>query len=266
MNKRLLIIVTTILAVCVIVGAFVAVITTTAQENVSPSVDYHYCVDRENCNHVIIAPKGMVCEDVMLHELNHIDPYSSDPDERVNQILSDGARTHEASDISQLLNDFMYDIISSRSKAGTSKVNVGTGYPDYYAGQYIMCNKEENVDAPYWGDGTTEQYRLCIRLVKGKETEAQELMDYLKEYEDRIVYKYTEHSFSELCNFVFNIAALKLEELGVQPTSFGASQSSDSVAITVMDADFDKACPIIARLVEEYGIAVELTTGSICFA
>lgn len=263
MNKRLLIIVATLLAVCIIVGASVAIITITSQENVSPSVDYHYCVDRENCNHVIIAPKGMVCEDTMMYELDHIDPYTSEPDERVSQILADGARTYEASDISQLVYDFMYNIISSRSEADSSNVNAGTGYPDYYAGQYIMRNKEENVDAPYWGDGTTEQYKLCIRLVKGKEAEAQELMDYLKEYEDSIVYKYTERSYSELCDFVFNIAAPKLKELGVQLTMYGASQSSDSVAITVIDADFDKACPIIAQLVEEYGIAVGLTTGTI---
>ena len=258
MKKNLMIIAACVLVVCIIACAIIAINIAKKEDDLISSVDYYYS---ENRNHVIIAPKGKACEDILLQELNHIDSYSSNFI-RVNQILADSARTHEASDISQIVENFMCDIISGQSKTYSSAVNAGTGYPDYYAGQYIMRDKEEGIDAPYWGDGTIEQYKLCIRLVKGKEAEAQELIDYLKEYEDSIVYKYTEHSYSELCNFIFDIAEPELKSHGIQLYGWGASQSSDSVNMDVSEKDFEQVCAIASQLVEEYGMVINICISS----
>ena len=131
-------------------------------------------------------------------------------------------------------------------------------YPSYYAGDYYMTQREDGLDIPYELDGTDRPFKFCVRLVKGKEAEAKELTDLLKGYEENIVYKYTEHSYVELSNFVCSIAVPKLNELGISPNSYAADIGSDKVVISVFEADYEEAFSAIESLVAEYGIAVEL--------
>ena len=247
MKKKLLTIAAVFLAVCIIAGSVIAISSSTSSaENDSSAVDYYYSNRGDRL--VIIAPKDMVCDDAMFESFNSCNPYSSYPDDQVGEVIERESRRSEIGDkISSTIHEFLIN-----------KYGDYEAYPSYYAGDYYMTQREDGLDIPYELDGTDRPFKFCIRLVKGKEAEAKELTDLLKGYEENIVYKYTEHSYVELSNFVCSIAVPKLNELGISPNSYAADTGSDKVVISVFEADYEEAFSAIESLVAEYGIAVEL--------
>lgn len=249
MKRRILTITVTVLAVCVIVGTIIAAICIpqTSAENDTSAVDYYYS-DRSD-KLVIIAPKDMVCDAAMFESFNSSNPYSSYPDDQVEEVIERECRRFAVADkIFSTIHEFLIN-----------KYDDYETYPSYYAGDYYMTQREEGLDIPYELDGTDRPFKFCVRLVSGMEAEAKELTDLLTGYEDYIVYKYTEHSYVELSNFVHNIAVPKMKELGISPNSYGADTGSDRVVIAVPDTDYEKAFSVVESLVAEYGIAVELS-------
>lgn len=135
-------------------------------------------------------------------------------------------------------------------------------YAEYVAGNYIMNDREYGIDAPYLGDGTNKPLKMCIILVKGMEDEAKDLVNYLKGYEDYIVYKYAEHTYYECQSLLDDVIVPAFEDAGIEVTAWGICGTlADAVHIGV-GCDYDEYVVKIAEeIAGEYGIAINITFG-----
>lgn len=135
-------------------------------------------------------------------------------------------------------------------------------YAEYVAGSYIMNDREYGIDAPYLGDGTNEPIKMCIILVKGMEDEAEGLINYLKEYEDYIVYKYAEHTYYECKSLLDDVIVPAFKDAGIEVTAWGVcGELADAVHIEV-GCDYDEYVVELAEeFASEYGVAINITFG-----
>ncbi len=224
MKKRLIIVITIVLALGIIAGAAAAIHAAKLKNNEIPK----FVVFANNDEPSIEA------------RLNGID----DPAGK------DAARALKANAAKEIVNDFL-----GIENSDLSSPN----FPNYYTGMYIICNDESGIDAPYLDDGTDEQLKLCIMIVKGRESEAQELIDQLGEYKDFIVYKYTDHSYNEIREFRDKVLSTALAEEDISSDySISTSGSLGAIRIIADQKDYKLIRRVVEPLAKEYNMIIIL--------
>lgn len=101
--------------------------------------------------------------------------------------------------------------------------------PDWYAGSYIMRNREYGLDNPYETDGTQEPFKYCLMVVEGMEEEAYEYLGDLSEYGDTLVIRTVSFGsyadgiaiYDELAETLYRLENLEVSSIAYS-TQYGA--------------------------------------------
>lgn len=130
-------------------------------------------------------------------------------------------------------------------------------YPDWYGGSYIMRRQEYGVDAPYETDGTDEPFKYCLQVVRGMESQIEDLKELLKPYEDCVIYKTVEFSVNQRIDFLDSVMKPAFDELGVKRAGCGPDFLTNAVDYDVYEEYFNEDIFALAKkLANEYGYTI----------
>lgn len=135
-------------------------------------------------------------------------------------------------------------------------------YPDWYGGSYITFWPGYGIDTPYRGDGDSAPYKYCLLIVDGMESEAEELKELLKEYEDHIIYQTVKHSYGQREEFLNSILIPALKELGARTTSWSPFLTIDAVECYITEEYFtEEVFSLVKKLANEHGQNIVISVG-----
>lgn len=153
-----------------------------------------------------------------------------------------------------ILDDYFDHTLSDYERGGLNSDHIK--FPDWYAGCYALDNGKTIIDESDESGTDVEQFKLCIQIVKGKEAQAEELKNRLKAFEDYIVYKTVDFSFTQCSEIATDALVPYLKSNGVQNSVAHPDVIQNAIYCYIYHEYYNNAFALVKEIANATGCAV----------